>query len=271
VVKCHGSCVNICAGMRWIDHARPCAESYPCGYRHRYWLTTPDEENASDSHACPTNSLPCRVDHQGSPRALERRVAKAMLDHCGGVSVWRVVRLDKVEVDAELHGQFFDGDCYLVLHEWRLVGTTEAIIYHWQGSGSSPSDRRVGDALRLDSMLNAWGVVQHWYGFPWDWSLRRSSCYSAGELLSTEGLQALPVLRRSFPGCIEYVGFMRAACFPCKWSALQQASALILHISCSQREDSHWSGVAQISAKRMPSVLSWQFAYCLLRTTVMWK
>ncbi|XP_008295305.1 scinderin like a [Stegastes partitus] len=53
-------------------------------------------------------------------------------DGSGKVQIWRVEGGDKVPVDASTHGQFFGGDCYLVLYSYN-EGRQRHIIYIWQG------------------------------------------------------------------------------------------------------------------------------------------
>lgn len=45
--------------------------------------------------------------------------------------IWRVEDGDKVAVDPSSYGQFYGGDCYLVLYSYRLGGREQHIIYTW--------------------------------------------------------------------------------------------------------------------------------------------
>ncbi|KAG8003263.1 Gelsolin [Nibea albiflora] len=54
-------------------------------------------------------------------------------DGSGKVQIWRVEGSDKVEVDPSTYGQFFGGDCYLVLYSYNDGGREKHIIYTWQG------------------------------------------------------------------------------------------------------------------------------------------
>lgn len=54
-------------------------------------------------------------------------------DGSGSVQVWRVEGGEKVPVDPSSYGQFFGGDCYLVLYSYRQGGREHHIIYTWQG------------------------------------------------------------------------------------------------------------------------------------------
>ncbi|XP_055738823.1 gelsolin-like [Salvelinus fontinalis] len=54
-------------------------------------------------------------------------------DGKGKVQIWRVEVGDKVPVDPSSYGQFYGGDCYLILYSYRLGGREQHIIYTWQG------------------------------------------------------------------------------------------------------------------------------------------
>ncbi|XP_073707858.1 gelsolin-like [Garra rufa] len=54
-------------------------------------------------------------------------------DGSGKVQIWRVEGGDKVPVDPSCYGQFFGGDCYLILYTYRQGSKEQHIIYTWQG------------------------------------------------------------------------------------------------------------------------------------------
>ncbi|XP_056315789.1 scinderin like a [Danio aesculapii] len=54
-------------------------------------------------------------------------------DGSGKVQVWRVEGGDRVPVDPSSYGQFFGGDCYLILYTYLHGGRESHIIYTWQG------------------------------------------------------------------------------------------------------------------------------------------
>ncbi|KAK7888659.1 hypothetical protein WMY93_024219 [Mugilogobius chulae] len=58
-------------------------------------------------------------------------------DGSGDVKIWRVEGSDKVKVDPSTYGQFYGGDCYLVLYSYNCGGQTKHIIYTWQGKKCS--------------------------------------------------------------------------------------------------------------------------------------
>ncbi|XP_068446201.1 scinderin like a [Clinocottus analis] len=55
-------------------------------------------------------------------------------DGAGKVKIWRVEDGDKVPVDPSTYGQFYGGDCYLVLYSYNTGGREKHIIYTWQGN-----------------------------------------------------------------------------------------------------------------------------------------
>ncbi|XP_062853381.1 scinderin like a [Trichomycterus rosablanca] len=54
-------------------------------------------------------------------------------DGSGKVQVWRVEGGKKVPVDAATNGQFYGGDCYLILYSYKQGSREQHIIYTWQG------------------------------------------------------------------------------------------------------------------------------------------
>uniref|UniRef100_A0A8C5B1I3 Scinderin like b n=1 Tax=Gadus morhua TaxID=8049 RepID=A0A8C5B1I3_GADMO len=54
-------------------------------------------------------------------------------DGKGKVQIWRVEDGDRVPVEPSSYGQFYGGDCYLILYTYRLGGRELHIIYTWQG------------------------------------------------------------------------------------------------------------------------------------------
>ncbi|KAL3046863.1 hypothetical protein OYC64_021144 [Pagothenia borchgrevinki] len=54
-------------------------------------------------------------------------------DGSGTVKIWRVEGGDKIPVDPSKYGQFFGGDCYLVLYSYTDGAREKHNIYIWQG------------------------------------------------------------------------------------------------------------------------------------------
>uniref|UniRef100_H3CND7 Macrophage-capping protein n=1 Tax=Tetraodon nigroviridis TaxID=99883 RepID=H3CND7_TETNG len=58
----------------------------------------------------------------------------------GKVKIWRVEKGDKVAVDPSTYGQFYGGDCYLILYTYDQGGREKHIIYTWQGLKSTQDE-----------------------------------------------------------------------------------------------------------------------------------
>ncbi|XP_023672410.2 gelsolin-like [Paramormyrops kingsleyae] len=54
-------------------------------------------------------------------------------DGSGKVQIWRIEGGNRVAVDPSTHGQFFGGDCYLILYSYKKGSSEQHIIYNWQG------------------------------------------------------------------------------------------------------------------------------------------
>lgn len=48
--------------------------------------------------------------------------------------VWRIENLELAEVKPSTYGQFYGGDCYLVLYTYQKAGQQQHILYMWQVS-----------------------------------------------------------------------------------------------------------------------------------------
>lgn len=55
------------------------------------------------------------------------------------VKMWRVEKMKLVEVPKDKHGEFYQGDSFVVLATLKVAETVPAVqvIYFWQGSSSS--------------------------------------------------------------------------------------------------------------------------------------
>uniref|UniRef100_G3NGU6 Villin like n=1 Tax=Gasterosteus aculeatus aculeatus TaxID=481459 RepID=G3NGU6_GASAC len=54
-------------------------------------------------------------------------------DASGDVKVWRIEKLELAEVNPNTYGQFYGGDCYLVLYTYQISNQQQYILYMWQG------------------------------------------------------------------------------------------------------------------------------------------
>nr|XP_061836049.1 gelsolin-like [Nerophis lumbriciformis] len=79
----------------------------------------------------------------------------------GDKQVWRVEGCDKVAVDSSAIGQFYGGDCYLILYQYQHNQRGGHIIYIWQGAESSQDERTASAilAVEMDDELGG-GAVQ---------------------------------------------------------------------------------------------------------------
>ncbi|KAI1883122.1 hypothetical protein AGOR_G00241980 [Albula goreensis] len=79
-------------------------------------------------------------------------------DGSGKVQIWRVEGGAQVPVDPSSYGQFYGGDCYLILYSYRLGGREQHIIYTWQGLKSTQDELAASAFLTVkldDSMGGA--------------------------------------------------------------------------------------------------------------------
>ncbi|XP_040921286.1 villin-1 [Toxotes jaculatrix] len=54
-------------------------------------------------------------------------------DASGDVKVWRIENLELAEVNPSTYGQFYGGDCYLILYTYQRSNRQQYILYMWQG------------------------------------------------------------------------------------------------------------------------------------------
>uniref|UniRef100_A0AAQ4NXF4 Scinderin like a n=1 Tax=Gasterosteus aculeatus aculeatus TaxID=481459 RepID=A0AAQ4NXF4_GASAC len=73
-------------------------------------------------------------------------------DGSGKVKIWRVEGGDKVPVDPSTYGQFYGGDCYLVLYSYNSGGREKHIIYTWTHDSRRPS------SYLLAKLLLSWQI-----------------------------------------------------------------------------------------------------------------
>uniref|UniRef100_A0A9J7ZN84 HP domain-containing protein n=1 Tax=Cyprinus carpio carpio TaxID=630221 RepID=A0A9J7ZN84_CYPCA len=63
-------------------------------------------------------------------------------DGSGQKQVWRIENLEMVEVEPEMHGYFYGGDCYLILYSYDVNGRNSYILYMWKIYTSSERTSR---------------------------------------------------------------------------------------------------------------------------------
>lgn len=61
-------------------------------------------------------------------------------DGTGQKQIWRIEGSNKVLVDPATYGQFYGGDSYIILYNYRHGGRQGQIIYNWQGAQSTQDE-----------------------------------------------------------------------------------------------------------------------------------
>lgn len=77
-------------------------------------------------------------------------------DGSGKVEVWRIEELELKKVDPSTYGQFYGGDCYLVLYTYSRGQKPHYILYMWQGLQASQDEITASayQAVNLDNKYN---------------------------------------------------------------------------------------------------------------------
>eukprot|EP00928_Gymnodinium_smaydae_P081296 TRINITY_DN64845_c0_g1_i1.p1 TRINITY_DN64845_c0_g1~~TRINITY_DN64845_c0_g1_i1.p1 ORF type:complete len:903 (-),score=145.17 TRINITY_DN64845_c0_g1_i1:313-2766(-) len=92
---------------------------------------------------------------------------RALDDGSGTLKIWHVVgekgKWDKVEIPKEQHGQFFGGDCYVLLYSYKQGSRDAHIIYYWHGKSSSIDEKSASAifASQLDAEMGGTPVQVH--------------------------------------------------------------------------------------------------------------
>ncbi|XP_042335641.1 gelsolin isoform X2 [Sceloporus undulatus] len=81
-------------------------------------------------------------------------------DGTGNKQIWRVEGSTKVPVDPSSYGQFYGGDSYIILYDYRHGNRQGKIIYTWQGADSSQDEIAASALLtvQLDEELGGIAV-----------------------------------------------------------------------------------------------------------------
>jgi len=83
----------------------------------------------------------------------QREAEEKMVDDgTGKITIWRIQNLAKSDLPKELYGQFYQGDSYIVLYNYKdKSGRKENfIIYFWQGRDSSTDEKGASALLTID-------------------------------------------------------------------------------------------------------------------------
>lgn len=80
------------------------------------------------------------------------------------VQIWRIENLELKEVDRSTYGQFYGGDCYLVLYTYNRANKPQYILYMWQVmSITSPTQYTAIISHNVEKHLTLYCIEQHIY------------------------------------------------------------------------------------------------------------
>ncbi|XP_067433885.1 villin-1 isoform X2 [Thunnus thynnus] len=82
-------------------------------------------------------------------------------DASGDVKVWRIENLELAEVNPSTYGQFYGGDCYLVLYSYQRANQQQYILYMWQGRHATKDEVTACayQAVNVDNQYNGAPVM----------------------------------------------------------------------------------------------------------------
>ncbi|XP_067418226.1 scinderin [Emydura macquarii macquarii] len=91
--------------------------------------------------------------HESPQRAVQHNMID---DGSGEVEIWRVESNGRIPVEPETYGEFFGGDCYIILYTYPKG----QIIYTWQGAHATKDELTASAFLtvQLDRSLNGQAV-----------------------------------------------------------------------------------------------------------------
>ncbi|XP_072366613.1 scinderin-like isoform X1 [Scyliorhinus torazame] len=71
-------------------------------------------------------------------------------DGSGKVQIWRIEDFKKEPVDPSLYGQFYGGDCYIILYSYKLDNRDKHLIYTWQGTKATKDELGTSAVLTIE-------------------------------------------------------------------------------------------------------------------------
>uniref|UniRef100_A0A8C9YW09 Villin like n=1 Tax=Sander lucioperca TaxID=283035 RepID=A0A8C9YW09_SANLU len=85
----------------------------------------------------------------------ELAAQQRMVDDASG-DVWRIENLELAEVNPNTYGQFYGGDCYLVLYTYQRSNQKQYILYMWQGRHATKDEITACayQAVNIDNKYN---------------------------------------------------------------------------------------------------------------------
>uniref|UniRef100_A0A673ZBT3 Advillin n=1 Tax=Salmo trutta TaxID=8032 RepID=A0A673ZBT3_SALTR len=82
--------------------------------------------------------------------------------HNPGIIIWRIEKMELVQVPEKSHGNFYEGDCYILLSTQKVGSSLTYDIHYWIGSQSSQDEQGAAAVytIQLDEFLGS-GPIQH--------------------------------------------------------------------------------------------------------------
>ena len=63
----------------------------------------------------------------------QRETQQMVDDGTGKIRIWRIENFEPEPVDPDFYGQFYAGDCYIILYTYMVNNIERYIIYFWLG------------------------------------------------------------------------------------------------------------------------------------------
>ncbi|XP_037630867.1 advillin [Sebastes umbrosus] len=82
--------------------------------------------------------------------------------HSSGIIIWRIEKLELVQIPEKSYGNFYEGDCYILLSTQKVSSSLCYDIHYWIGSQSSQDEQGAAAVytIQLDEFLGS-TPVQH--------------------------------------------------------------------------------------------------------------
>ncbi|XP_078416919.1 scinderin-like [Cetorhinus maximus] len=71
-------------------------------------------------------------------------------DGSGKVQIWRIEDFKKQPIDSSSYGQFYGGDCYIILYSYKSGARDKHLIYTWQGNKTTKDELGASAALTIE-------------------------------------------------------------------------------------------------------------------------
>ncbi|KAM6946489.1 advillin [Lycodopsis pacificus] len=82
--------------------------------------------------------------------------------HSSGIIIWRIEKMELVQIPEKSYGNFYEGDCYILLSTQKVSSSLSYDIHHWIGSQSTQDEQGAAAiyTIQLDEFLGS-TPVQH--------------------------------------------------------------------------------------------------------------